>query len=86
MPSHIVREYKNNEDYSNVNKLFEQIVQNGECYKISMLDINGDEVISLGASGRQTGEILSELLDMVVSEQIKNENKILIQKAKEIME
>lgn len=84
---HILYEnIKNNEDYSNVNKLFEQIVQNGECYKISMLDINGDEVISLGASGRQTGQILSELLDMVVCGKIQNQNKILKIKAKEIME
>lgn len=76
---------KNNEDYSNVKNLFDEIISNSECYNISMLDIKGDEIINLGASGKQTGEVLSTLLDMVISEQIPNENKILIQKVKESM-
>ena len=63
--------------------MFDEIISKGECYNISMLDIKGDEIINLGASGKQTGEVLSTLLDMVISEQIPNENKILIQKVKE---
>jgi len=50
-----------------------------------MLDIKGDEIIALGSKGKQTGEILNTLLDEVMSGKIKNQNKILIKKAKELV-
>lgn len=76
---------KYGETLENTKKLFEKIIQNKECYNISMLDIKGDEIIALGAKGKQTGEILNTLLDEVMSGKIKNENKILIKKAKELV-
>lgn len=72
-------------DFSGLNSMFDSIISNHECYKISMLDIDGNDIIALGASGKQTGEILDKLLELVITEQLPNENNILIQKAKEIM-
>lgn len=50
----------------------------GSVYTLSKLDINGKDLITLGYRGKQIGDILNYLLDMVMRGRILNEKQELI--------
>ena len=63
-----------------------EIIRQNECFKISDLAINGDDLKKAGIKeGKEIGGILNKLLSMVISEEIKNDKTILLEKAKEII-
>ena len=54
------------------------IINNKEPYKISDLDINGFDLISLGFEGKEISEMLEKLLNEVINNPDKNKKDILI--------
>lgn len=54
------------------------------CFSVKELNISGDDLIDLGYNGTSIGEILSELLDMVMRNEIKNERSALISQASKL--
>ncbi len=74
-------EYRRQEKLSHIQEVeaeFEKIIAEGECYKISQLNINGDDLKTLGYKGREIGEALSECLDAVIRGEIENNTKALL--------
>lgn len=64
-----------------------KIIAERQCYRISDLKINGNDIISLGVkSGRQIGFVLNSLLEAVICEKIENEREILLAKARVIID
>ena len=61
-----------------IDNLSDQVVS------LKNLDINGEDLISLGYSGKKIGIILDNLLDLVLRDKVKNENKALIKAIKRI--
>lgn len=62
---------------------FENVIENfsveEECFSLKHLKINGNDLISLGIKpGKQMGEILNNLLSLVVEEQLVNERNELL--------
>lgn len=53
-------------------------LNDNECYKIKHLKVNGDDAISLGFVGKDCGDILNKLLDMVITEEIENDRDVLL--------
>lgn len=49
-----------------------------EIYRISELDINGDDLKNMGYSGRQIGELLDTLLNLVMSSQLENSRESIV--------
>ncbi len=62
-----------------------RIIERGECVSLAGLDIGGDELLSLGAVGRQIGDILNELLEKVITGEIQNEKTVLVESAVRII-
>lgn len=63
-----------------------EIIRQNECFKISKLAINGDDLKKAGVKeGKEIGEILNKLLSMVISDEIRNDKTILLEKVKEII-
>ena len=56
----------------------DSLIKSGLCYKLSELKIGGCDLISLGIRGSEIGKVLSELLFLVASGQIKNEREVLL--------
>lgn len=56
-----------------------------DCYQISDLDISGYDLIDMGLRGKEIGDTLDLLLDMVMRDDVENERSKLIIKAKEEM-
>lgn len=54
------------------------IIKRREPYKISELAVNGHDLISLGFSGREIGDKLSEILTLVMDERLKNTKKDIL--------
>lgn len=60
------------EDFFNV------IIANGECYNLKTLAVNGSDLYAIGVKGKQTGELLEDILALVISEKLKNEKQQII--------
>jgi len=58
--------------------LEKEIVDRGEPYLIGHLDINGNDIMALGYKGKEVGEKLAKLLDMVIEDPGLNDKKVLI--------
>lgn len=60
------------------------VYESGECYSLAQLAVNGSDIVNLGYSGRETGVVLTKLLDMVIQGIIKNTKEALLNAAKNI--
>ena len=64
--------------------VLKQIRERGECISLKTLQVNGQDLISLGVpAGKTLGELLSFLLDLVVDGKLPNERDALLQAAKQ---
>ena len=82
-PEHHYRTSELNE----IRKTAEEIIKENECLNISDLSVNGNDLIDIGfTQGKDIGKTLSLLLEEVLSEIIKNEKNILLNRAKEILQ
>ena len=59
------------------------IIENKECFNIKQLKISGNELIKVGLKGKEIGEMLNYLLDMVMEDKAINNTEELIKFAKE---
>lgn len=65
-----------------IKKTAENILKANSCLKITDLAVDGNDIKSLGAEGKQIGKILSDLLDAVIDDKISNSYDDLIEYAK----
>ncbi len=63
-----------------------ELLNSGAVYKISELKINGKALLSLGAVGKQVGDILDRLLTEVIEGRVENEENALASAAKAFIE
>ena len=64
-------------------RICEELTENGEEFSLRTLKINGKDLISIGISeGRQIGTVLHYLLDLVVEGTVENDHEVLMQEAK----
>lgn len=69
-----------------VNAEMERILSAGECYSLSMLALNGSDLIHMGVgSGKRIGEILNALLEKVITGEIPNEREPLLAAASKLI-
>lgn len=66
-------------------KDFYDILENEQCFSLKQLAVNGSDMIAAGIkNGKLIGDTLRKLLDMVINDEIENNRKLLLKKAKEI--
>ncbi len=54
------------------------IINSNQCFKLKDLAINGKDLIKLGYSGSEIGKILNTILQLVISENLKNNKNDLL--------
>lgn len=55
------------------------------CLSLHGLAVNGNDIMALGAEGRQVGECLRTLLDLVIDGELPNEREALLARAREVL-
>ncbi len=61
---------------------YKEIKESGEAYKLNQLKIGGENIVSLGASGKRIGEIMEKLLEAVIEKPELNKKEKLLSLAK----
>ncbi len=56
----------------------QQIIADGECYSLSMLCVNGSDLLKFGIKGKTVGCVLDELLNLVISDKAENKKEVLL--------
>ena len=68
------------ENFEKVKSIIDKIEEDNLCCKDSQLEINGNDIIGLGIlPGKIIGEILDDLLENVISGELKNEKEELME-------
>lgn len=57
------------------------VLSSGECYKLAMLKINGEDICRLGIKGKAVGEVLEALLCAVIDGEVSNNRDSLAEYA-----
>ena len=71
-------------DLQELTAIYEEILERGECVCIKELAVDGKDLLSVGVKqGKQIGEILSDLLEIVLESPEKNEKEILLDYVRE---
>jgi len=66
--------------------LFDEVISNGECYSLKQLKINGNDLMDRGVpQGKDVGNMLNRILDMVINEQLENDRAALLEMADEMI-
>ena len=66
-------------DKEEIMLIIEEITKEKEVLKVTDLKVDGNDLLKLGYEGKQIGNILKELLQLVVDEQIPNKRKKLLE-------
>ena len=67
--------------------LFEKILADGDCLTLKTMTLSGKDLMAMGAPhGKVLGEILAELLDMVLQAPEKNTKETLTEKALSLLQ
>ncbi len=72
------------EDIACIEENLREIEENNECFLLSDLKLSGAELKKLGFSGKEIGRVLDALLELVITEKIKNTPDFLIKEAQRL--
>ncbi len=64
-------------------QLLEHILEKDACFSLKQLAINGNDLMALGYKGKEIGQMLQFLLELVMDESIPNHKDALLLKAEE---
>ena len=68
--------------YYRVKEIVKNIIENNDCFSISQLAVNGNDIKALGFVGKDIGNILNYLLDRVIENSCSNDKDLLLDMAK----
>ena len=74
--------YRGETFYSETENIINEIITEKECFSLKDLAINGNDLAEIGYRGKQIGQMLNSLLDLVISEKLKNDHTELYEYAK----
>ncbi len=76
------------EDYTEFRKMLaekfintvREIINNGECYSLKQLKVNGNDLKKLGYQGEEIKEKLQEILEEVIFDRLENDREIILKR------
>lgn len=74
------------EKVNNIERILEEILKENECFSLKNLAVNGNDLMNIGySSGKELGNTLNKLLQLVIDGDYNNEKDILLQEAKKLL-
>lgn len=74
------------DELDRIESVFLRVLEEGQCFCLKDLKINGSDLKDMGFEGRQIGKSLDLILDMVIEGSVDNERKMLMKTAGRILE
>ena len=71
----VLKEFEEFERHENSLRKF---IENNDCMHLSQLEINGRDLINIGFKGKAVGDMLNEILDMIIQGKLENKHDLLI--------
>lgn len=72
-------EYRNRQgEIDCLGQILDRLLAEQACFSLRQLAVNGRDLMALGLKGPEVGQMLQELLDLVVDERLPNEKKMLL--------
>ena len=62
-----------------VARIAEEIIRDNECFKLSDLAVDGNDMIALGLRGHDIGAALRRALDLVINDELPNDKQAIIE-------
>ena len=73
--------YENGEIILDIETIYEKVVTEKQCVSLKELDVNGSDLIKIGIQpGKEIGETLNRLLEIVIENPELNKKEILLKK------
>ena len=73
------------EELEKLQSIYRQVLEEKPCVSLKMLAVTGNDLIALGMEpGKEIGEILNRLLQIVIDEPAYNEKEYLLKQAEEM--
>lgn len=74
-------------ELSEIESLIDEVLQEDECFSLKDLAVNGKDLIGVGyKAGKELGNTLNKLLQLVIDDDCPNEKEKLLQEAKKFMD
>ena len=74
-------------ELSEIESLIDEVLQEDECFSLKDLAVNGKDLIGVGyKAGKELGNTLNKLLQLVIDGDCPNEKEKLLQEAKKLMD
>ncbi|MBR4035719.1 MAG: HD domain-containing protein [Oscillospiraceae bacterium] len=81
-----IKDYDRTDEYNHLEAVIDSVLEQKQCFSLKQLAINGNDLIEIGfAPSPDIGNVLNQLLEMVIDAKIANEKQILLTKSKELM-
>ncbi len=74
--------YRGNDFYRDTQNIIKEILEEKECFSVRYLAVNGNDLMEIGFKGKEIGEMLNTLLNMVINEKIENDYDALLSYSK----
>ncbi len=75
----VLKEFEEFERHENALREF---IKNNDCMHISQLEINGNDLVNIGFRGKAVGDMLKNILNMIIEGNLENKRDILLEYAK----
>lgn len=66
-------------DIKKIKDIIKELKEDNECIKTSQLAVNGYDLINLGLKGKEIGDTLNNLLDLVLDGKLSNQKRELLE-------
>ncbi len=70
--------FRGEEFYKITYTMINEILDAQECFSIKDLKISGNDLIEMGFKGKEIGVVLNQILDLVISDKLENDTKIIL--------
>lgn len=77
-----VRKAKGASDVEVLSAVLDAVLDDGVCYSVKDMAVNGRDLMALGAKGKAVGECLNYLLALLLTEKLPNQREALLEAAK----
>lgn len=81
-----IKDYNRTDEYNHLEAVIDSVLEQQQCFSLKQLAVNGTDLIEIGFTPSPViGNVLNQLLEMVIDGEITNDKQVLLAKSKKLM-